>query len=695
MHTKQGKIFSGSTNIYQDQAKILFDYYKKAAAKIIEEEDQIDSQIANVESVVANLKIQLTKINKQKKIYFSLSFLIIPLFIAIGKLSQAKKLQAAINEQQSKETAYKTNREAIFRDYKVSKLGVAYVPVASRIAFNDKSFIVDHTGIASMENFSLQILRQVDLINESLSQLQDLVKIAPVVEDSDVIEEVDTGEYSQSIQKVVFHNYFGQLDRTLRTISYALSDVDATNVKLPVIYPQTDYANFLEEFGTYTPENAPVFNVFNTNLYNDEIERFNELNATRKSISNDAYEIDTMLRHLIVDIAKSVQTTAYMKVTSANSMVEYSNRILYNILKSPYNFYSPLLEADEIERIKNEQFNYSDMDEEYKPFNLRESSRVRFDINNMCWVSEDGTRTSTPFGISQIQEEIMAPIITNLMKENRKERMAVYNHIKDQKIDYLNKWHQDTEDFYGRNRAESADLINLMRANLSEYTAAYNTLKAFKKTEQSMKEQGSLESAVTETIDNTQDVMAAYQLQSQQFIDAQNDFAAYMERLQDDIDKKAVKFNHIEFYDASLRDKDAHNRALAKEKVGLLDERRKPLAEIDPLLAQSSELPPMPKVENVVYENIAVNLNALAGEVIDDLDTVLNASVTNDTMNEFSYVESDEKKKDIVTEKFDDNEDTVEILKFEEDKDTGDSESQASFSNIDNGKEDVDQIKTC
>lgn len=33
-----GKIFEGSSNIYQDQAKILFDYYKTAAEAIVSAE---------------------------------------------------------------------------------------------------------------------------------------------------------------------------------------------------------------------------------------------------------------------------------------------------------------------------------------------------------------------------------------------------------------------------------------------------------------------------------------------------------------------------------------------------------------------------------------------------------------------------------------------------------------------------------
>lgn len=163
-------------------------------------------------------------------------------------------------------------------------------------------------------------------------------------------------------------------------------------------------------------------------------------------------------------------------------------------------------------------------------------------------------------------------------------------------------------------------MINLMRANLSSYTAAYNTLAAFKKTEESMKMQGSLESTVTETEDNSADVMVAYQMQSKQFMDTQKDFADYMERLHDDIDAKAAKFGHIEYYDASLRDRRAKDIAVAANEVGELDERRKPLAEVSPLLAKESDLPPVPNVEELAFEHISLNLSTLAKKAINELD---------------------------------------------------------------------------
>lgn len=616
----EGKIFNDSSNLYQDQAKVLFSYYKAAAEKIVAEEEALEAAIAQLEAKIADCERDGEKERRTARICMYFCWLIIPIFISLSHKNRAKELAALAVEKQKECDELRRKHEAVFRDYRVDKLGVAYVPVASSVAFNDKSFIVDHTGSTGKERFTLQMLRQGKLINDSIAELEELTRSAPIIEESDEPEQIETGQYSRSIQKVTFHNYFGKLDRTLRTMSYGLGEVDETTVELPVIYPGTPYSEFLDRHATSDTDGMPVFKVFDTSAYDGEIERFNALNEMRRAMSDKSEQVDLTLRRLMVDMAESVQVTSAMKMASADTLIGYSNRMLFNVLKAPYNFYSPKLEAEEISRIREENFNYSDIEADYRPFNLRESSRVKFDLLSMSWVAEDGSRTTAPFGISQIQEEIIAPIVSNLLMETRKDRLAIYNHIKDQKIDYLNQWHRDTEDFYGRNRAEASDLINLMRANLSSYTAAYNTLEAFKKTEESMKSRQSLESAVTEAEDNTTDVLAAYQLQSKHFMETQQEFADYMERLHDDIDAKAAKFGHIEYYDASLRDRKARDLAVAAGEVSQLDARRKPLAEVSPLLAKDSELPPVPNVEELTYEHVSLNLSTLAKNAICELD---------------------------------------------------------------------------
>ena len=332
----------------------------------------------------------------------------------------------------------------------------------------------------------------------------------------------------------------------------------------------------------------------------------------------------------MVTMANSVQAISALKVASTDKIVFESNKVLYKILKSPYNHYSPVLEASEIERIKNENFNYAEAVSDYVPFQLKESSKVRYNLLSDTWTAEDGSTTNFPFGVHQIHEEIVAPIVQNLMNETRIERLKIYNHIKDQKISYLNKWHQDTEDFYGRNRAESADLINLMRASLRDYVAAYNTLTSLKKTEDSMAQSGgSLDSTVVTATVNSAEVFAAFELQSKEFQNVQMDFESYMERLKEDIDVKAGKFEHIDYYDALLRDGNSKDIAVASSEVHKLDERRKPLITVNPLFAKTSEMPPKPNIEDITYDHISLNLPSIAKNTLRELDEDLVSEPTN------------------------------------------------------------------
>ena len=171
------------------------------------------------------------------------------------------------------------------------------------------------------------------------------------------------------------------------------------------------------------------------------------------------------------------------------------------------------------------------------------------------------------------------------------------------------------------NRAESADLINLMRASLRDYVAAYNTLTSLKKTEDSMAQAGeSLDSTVVTATENSAEVFAAFELQSKEFQNVQLDFENYMERLKEDIDMKAQKFEHIDYYDALLRDGTPKEIAVAADEVHDFDVRRKPLITVNPLFAKTSDLPPTPNVEDITFEHISLNLPNIARITLKELD---------------------------------------------------------------------------
>lgn len=637
----KGKIFAGSRDIYQDQAKVLFDYYRSAAEKIVSEEMALENQIKEKEK----LKASGNDILKKKSSNFTMALVMLviavvaavvgvvmewyilpflPLIAAAVLISiYMDKKKAAQNIQTVDQdiAALQQKHKEIFRDYKVEKLGVAYVPVASRVPYENKSFLVDYTGDESLMDFDLQRVNNQKLLNEKVEELNRLVSEAPIVETSEDVTEVDSDNYSRSIQKVKYYDYFTSIDRNLRILSNCLKDITTTSVQLPVIKPNSAYANNLKEYATSDTGDSPVLEMFDTKRFDDEIRNFNELSNTRLALATNSQQFEQVLRELIKKVAASVQIISTLKVASANKMVDESNKLLFKMLKASYNHYSPELEADEITKLRSEDFNYSEAVERYTPFQLKQSSKVRYNVTSDYWVAEDGSKTTVPFSISQIQEEIVAPIVQNLLMESRVERLRIYNNIKDQKINYLNQWHQDTENFYGRNRTTSDDLKNLMRANLTKFLAAQTTLGSLEAMKESMaKKHGNSDEKQVEEKNTSAEMLAAYELQAKDFEQVQNDFEDYMMRLKDDIDERAQNFAYIEYYDGSLRDKIAKQIVAAGDNADLLDERRKPLLAVNPLYAQVSEMPPSPDVEAITNEHMSINLNVIAERSIAELD---------------------------------------------------------------------------
>jgi hypothetical protein len=615
-----GKIFSDSGNVYQDQAKILFNYYQQVAEKIVKEEERIEKQIKSLEEEKVLLQSEIGTI-----MFWVLTIITLSIYYFWKTKDVAKKV-AAIDERIAE---FQKQHKEIFRDYKVSKLGVAYVPVADQIKYEDKSFIVDYTGKVNESEVTLQMSRRNDLLVETIGKLEQLSSEAPIVENSNDVEKVETEEYSRSIQEINHYDYLGNLERSLRTIAYCMDDLEVSSVSLPLVQENSQYLHNLNEYATRElPESAPVVKVFDKERYESSVEKFQELNKLKDSLSNKTQQFETVLKNLMVTMANSVQTISALKVASVDKVIFESNKVLFNILKSPYNHYSPTLEYEEIERIREESFDYSEDVQNYEPFNLKQSSRMKFNLVTGMWTSEDGNTSNVPFGVHQIYEEIVAPVVQNLMQETRIERLKIYNHIKDQKISYLNKWHQDTEAFYRANRAESSDIINLMQESLREYVAAYNTLASLKKTENAMNQTKSINSTVVEAETNSEETIMAYEYQSQEFMKVQEEFEEYMERLKDDIDIKAKKFGHVEYYDAKLRDGYSNEVAVAADEVHSLDDRRKVLATVNPHFAKTSEIPPQPSVEDITFEHISLNLPVIAKNALDKIEEIAVPEVT-------------------------------------------------------------------
>lgn len=656
-----GKIFKESSNIYDDEAKILFDYYKKAAEKIVSEEIEIENKVkeaednknssaerqkkAKITAIVASCVGGAGSIGAAVSFAFGLVVSKNPNLEILGFVLSALTLAALVTlivslvkkrnarrDFENYEENIKSLEEAkknIRRNYKVSKMGVAYVPVATRIPFEGKSFVVDHTGAMPQTNFSLSVLRQPEELKKSLDNLESNLDNIPVVEGNEDAEQIDTSSYSKSVQNVTMHDYMGNIDREVRNISYLLTDSDKRSVSLPVVPPKSDEDNFLNEYATTDTNGKPVVKVFATDDFDSKLKDFSSISEMKKQLEKSSAGGDSnYFKSLIKKLGDSVQIVSKIKTSSTTSLLDYTNSILSAVLKAGYNQYSPQLEAEELERIRDTNFNYQDCVETYKPFELKESSKVRYDIYNRNWVAEDGTKTIMPFGINQIEEEVLMPLINNLMNETRVERLKIYSNIKDQKLSYLNKWHQDVEAAFRDNRKTGQDLITQITNAYAEYSSAHNTYLSYKQTQDAMntaKASGQISDSdveVKEADGNSSDSIKEIEEKVESCKEIGDAFQLYMRNLQADINAASEKFGFVEYFEGSLRDGESKKVAdsIVPENLQNLDERRKKIIPVNSYFATYAELPPEPSTEPELMQDFSVDLQQVARNQIARID---------------------------------------------------------------------------
>ena len=87
-----------------------------------------------------------------------------------------KELQGEIDANNQKIAEFEKLHKEIFRDYKVFKLGIGYVPIAAQIPFEDKSFMIDYTNSVNTQNFNLHTLKQAELFTNTVNDLDELMK---------------------------------------------------------------------------------------------------------------------------------------------------------------------------------------------------------------------------------------------------------------------------------------------------------------------------------------------------------------------------------------------------------------------------------------------------------------------------------------------------------------------------------------
>lgn len=470
-------------------------------------------------------------------------------------------------------------------------------------------------------DFKLNILNQPDDFQDSVQQLSDALETIPVVESNSSAESVNTSDYSTSIQNVTLYDYMGNIDRQVRNISFLLSDSSNASVRLPIVSPDSRDSEYLHEYSTTDIGAHDSINVFDVD-FEERLEKFASLNALKDQIkSTGDSDSNEYIKRLMKRLADSVQMLTKSKISSQSKLANYTSSIFNLVLKSGYTQYSPTLEAEEIERARAESFfDYHTAVNDYVPFNLKASSQVKYELFSDSWIAEDGSRTSMPFGMHQIDEEIFMPVIAALMEENRVERLKIYNNIDDQKRMYVERWKSEIGNYFRDNRKTADDLITHMRETYASYMNAYNMYQSLVKTSDSMKQGKNMAESISNSEvaenDAQAEMIAGFEAQANQCNQQQEEFADFMDRVNESIDESTKQFEYIEYYEGSLRDSMAHDTAIAFSDINSLDMRHRNLVGVSPFVADKAVLLPEPVVSPDVYDNLGKDLVRMVNDNI-------------------------------------------------------------------------------
>ncbi len=688
----KGKVFSDSSNIYEDQARVLFDYFKGVAQNIVTQEIEFEKKIENtLADKTASQQRQSDAFRKNliglvisvvvglALVVFGHAFLGLAGLIGLAVFGMlmflGKKKESKFQEECDKKIAtFSEQKTAIRRDYKVHKIGTAYVPVATQIPFQGQSFFMDNTGTQAKQKFTLYDIKDKEGLNSAAAGIEETLTKIPVVDSTEDCESLDTSSLSPSIPRISLGDWSSHLDRNVRRLNYIFSDLDETSVSIPVIDPHSPLSEFLKEQGNDEAPEELKIRLYDTSGLQEALASFESLAEMSKSRTSGGEKgIEDFCRSLMEKAAVTLQFVSEGRTRSLEKVNQYGLTYFGTFLKGSFNYYSPELEAENIRRIKEEKFNFTDSVESYEPLILNKSSRVHYDLISDNWVAEDGSRTSNPYGVHQIFEEIFMPMVSNLMKENRLERLKVYNDIKNQKIDYLNQWHRDTDDFYGRNRAEINEISNRIRSITAEYLSDLNTFKALSDTISSM--EGGADPTRIKEINQEATNIGIMMAQAQDYRNFIEQFNSRFDNFRVQITELAQSFEHIEFFEASLRDAEARDAAQALSTENW-DSRRKVLIRLGHQIAKNSTLLPEPKLEDLAERDSLINLIAMYENLKSELEQEERAAMEAEAQAKSSPAQSPEMENSSETQVEEENNEDSDSLANGEDEDEVDEEDE-------------------
>ena len=265
------------------------------------------------------------------------------------------------------------------------------------------------------------------------------------------------------------------LRECLERIHNDLSSLKDINVSFSFVN-DTSIHEFVEE---YTKQFEDLN--LKTNVKTDDLKKLNRLLNSQINFKKD-----------LLELTNSIAKQFDLKVNNFSSYMEemeaFRNKMILFSIEAAYYIFCPKCNRDFFEQ------------KEFAEYQFNENAQTSFNYKKDCWECEScGSSITHPIPVPKIYQELIQPVVRQLLMEHHTEREKLYNDIENQKIGYVEKYRKEIREINRINSSEIEKIISSIANLEAEIEADKENLKYFHNLVE--KQRSELDSALS-SIDN-------------------------------------------------------------------------------------------------------------------------------------------------------------------------------------------------
>jgi hypothetical protein len=347
----------------------------------------------------------------------------------------------------------------------IENIGIVYLPV-SQYKFMNKSILIDRSGLIDQTEFNFTTIPDEGIIaiNKKFNELKHLTQNIPVVLSTESSKEILRQSERYKKENLRLYHEEANLSNLLIDLLTEFKKSQEFIEILPVFNNNDTFLSYLVK-SDFAPKGLVLESVMNGII----LAQIGNIDGVVDNYFSGENKAPIDIDDLSIDIIKFLNSCfPRIDFVVNNSLDKISKPASFlftsTINNSSYNCYCPYCNSQGIQRVENNKY-YHDGNKESKFLMIQNTKMRLVDLENNIWRCPLCEKeTEKPFMKHKLEDELFTPLYDKLYEEHFKDRLAIYNHINDEKRKYTER--ADTE------------LHNVIRENRTKVDSCKSSIRS-------------------------------------------------------------------------------------------------------------------------------------------------------------------------------------------------------------------------